>query len=113
MLTDTLGEYFNLWTYPDNLILKDTDPFALADLTVFPIQAMLLVQYMPRNPWQQTLIFAGVALVNATIEYLTQSYTDLYQIGENWSVVYSFLAYIATFWLVRIQHLWYIKVRSS
>ncbi len=32
----------------------------------------------------------------------------LYQISSNWSVYYSFIAYIVTFWLVRIQHLWYV-----
>ncbi len=107
VIMDVYGSSTTLWIYPTRFSPIFTLFFPV-DIALLPVEAMLVVQYMPRRLWKQMVLVSAVSLFNLVLETIAVGNTAII-FYYKWRPIYSFPFYIVLFYLGCFYHGWLTK----
>lgn len=96
---DDIGEYFQLWSHPHELV-EFLSPMATVEFIVVP--SIMALMYQTFSRWK--FFFITDFIVASLISFIVQPifvYTDLYKF-HNWNYLYSWIILFVTGILVKI-----------
>ena len=105
LVVDIVQHSFQWWSFKEDII-PGLDIELSADLGLYPVQAMLLVQYLPKNKLNWHYWIIGISIFNTLGEYI------LVKIGQlaytnGWNIIWTFISYIIPFTLVALHSIFY------
>lgn len=110
MIGDTIGSSLHLWIYPVELLPVYYNFFPV-NLSLLPVESMLIVQFMPQKLLKKMALILCVGLFNMTVEYLFEGNTSAI-FYPHWKPIFSLPFYLFLFSLGYIYHNWLVKRQS-
>ncbi|WHH60603.1 CBO0543 family protein [Petroclostridium sp. X23] len=105
LFVNLIEDTYNWWKFPKELN-PHTDVTFFADIGLYPVQAMLLIQHLPKNRRLWVFYVLGLALFNTLGEYtLINLGEEIYLNG--WNIYWTFVSYFVPFGLVCIHSIFY------
>ncbi|HCF51339.1 MAG TPA: hypothetical protein DER60_13720 [Syntrophomonas sp.] len=111
MIGDTIGTSLKLWIYPVELLPVFHNFFPI-NLSLLPVESMLTVQFMPKNPIKKIALILCVGLFNVIAEYLFEGNTSAV-FYPYWKPIYSLPFYLALFYFGYIYHNWITRDKAN
>ncbi|MEA4923737.1 MAG: CBO0543 family protein [Syntrophomonadaceae bacterium] len=104
MIGDSIGSSLHLWIYPAELLPVFYNFFPV-NLSLLPVENMLIVQFMPPKTIKKIALILCVGLFNMVIEYLFEGNTAAI-FYPHWKPIYSLPFYLGLFSLGYFYHKW-------
>lgn len=98
LIVDIFQHNFRWWTLKEE-ILPMLNVVLSADLGLYPVQAMLLVQFLPSNKDYWPYYIIGLSCFNTAGEYILHRLDELIYMN-GWNYGWTFLSYLIPFSLV-------------
>ncbi|MDF2547159.1 MAG: hypothetical protein K0R93_2057 [Anaerosolibacter sp.] len=105
LIVDIFQHSFRWWTLEDDIIPR-LDIELSADLGLYPVQAMLLVQFLPDNKRKWPYWIIGLSCFNTAGEYILHLLGELVY-TNGWNYGWTFLSYLIPFSLVAWHSTYY------
>lgn len=105
LLVNVLRHNFNWWSFNDVLI-STIDVQIFADLGLYPVEAMLLINFLPKKLYKWPIFIILFSIFNTFSEAILINKNYLYY-HNGWNIYYTFISYVIPFTLVIIHFFMY------